>query len=356
MSRISPQLQQQEAQVRRQRRLSSISSVLIALLVMAVLMLVLGLVLLPSMLRRTEPIVSYTAPQHTEERIRQRMLSQTRSKPSAPSMSAAKVIAASAASPTAIPVPDFEPTEPSVDFGNGDDFGEGWDDGGGDGLGRGGSTTFFRHEVKAKRICYVIDYSLSMSGQRDRLMRDELTKSVSQLGAGTQYQMIFFAGPAWEAGWQVTMADDRKTARVEDGRTVFKWDSTGNAHRWEPKGRRQKPGWISAGPHTLEASLKMVKDTPLEWGTNWENPLEMAVRMDPPPEIIFFMTDGAVAGDMVELGRRLGARAKAKDIVVNTVAMMQPDAEGGMKELARRTGGQFSVVRPGGEVEVVPME
>jgi len=50
-------------------------------------------------------------------------------KPSAPSSSMAKVIASSSASPTAVPVPNITVTKPSIDFGNGDDFGDGWADG-----------------------------------------------------------------------------------------------------------------------------------------------------------------------------------------------------------------------------------
>jgi hypothetical protein len=55
-------------------------------------------------------------------------------KPSSPSASMAKVITANTASPTAIPVPEVDISTPSLDFGDGDDFGAGW----GDGTGAGG--------------------------------------------------------------------------------------------------------------------------------------------------------------------------------------------------------------------------
>ena len=59
----------------------------------------------------------------------------------------AKVIASTITSPTTVPVPCMEVDEPSLDFGNGDDFGEGWG---------GGAASFFQHKVNAKRLCFMI--------------------------------------------------------------------------------------------------------------------------------------------------------------------------------------------------------
>ena len=355
MSKISlNSFQAQEAMVKRQRQMSTLTSLLIALLTLALLLIILAFVLLPSFMKEEHVLVSYNAPVDPEQQIQQKTVSMQRSKPSAPSSASAKVIAANTVSPTAIPVPDVEVTEPSLDFGIGDDFGDGWGNGSGDGMG-GGGTTFFRQQVSAQRICYVIDYSGSMKGARDKLMRKELTKSVEQLGVGLQFQLIFFAGPAWVAGSDVSMAKDKKTAQIKlDGKS-FKWKSPGGAYNWDSVGTKQKPEWISGGPGTRQEALKQVKGSPLIWGTNWENPLEMALEMDPAPQIIFFMTDGAVGGDMVKLAKRLGHRAKTKGTVINTVAMMQPKAEAAMKELAKRTGGQFTIVKENGKVELVPI-
>ena len=92
------------------------------------------------------------------------------------------------------------------------------------------------------------------------------------------------------------------------------------------------------------------------WGTIWTPPLEMAMSMDPPPQIIFFMTDGATGGNVVEEAKKIAAKAKSKQIIINTVAMMQPKAEAAMKELAKRTGGQFTMVEQGGKVKLVPLK
>ena len=55
-------------------------------------------------------------------------------KPSNPSSSMARVISSSQGFSTAVPVPSVEINEPSLDFGVGDDFGDGWGNGAGGGL------------------------------------------------------------------------------------------------------------------------------------------------------------------------------------------------------------------------------
>jgi hypothetical protein len=76
----------------------------------------------------------------------------------------------------------------------------------------------------------------------------------------------------------------------------------------------------------------------------------MAFDMEPPPQIIFFMTDGQMSGrDMMDLSRDLASKAKKKNIVVNSIAMMEPLAEESMLDLAKRTGGIFTIVEKGGK-------
>lgn len=355
MSRVGFKiLEAAEARARHQRRLSSAASVGIALLVVALMMLILAFVLLPTLNRERPNIVAYAAPQSQDPEVRQKLRTRMQAKPSAPSMSSARTIVADVASPTAIPVPDVDVSEISPDFGTGDDFGQGWAEGTIDGMG-GGGTTFFRQQVTAQRFCYVIDYSLSMRGEQDGLMRDELTKSVKQLGPAVQFQLIFFAGPAWVAGSEVKMQRGNKSAVVTHRGRDYKWKSTGGAHNWEPVGRKLEPDWLQGGTSQMKKALDHVKETKLVWGTDWEDPLEMALAMEPAPQIIFFMTDGATGGDMVALAKKLGNRAKRQGTIINTVAMMQPKAESAMKELAKRTGGQFTIVRKGGESELIPL-
>ncbi len=304
-----------------QRRNSTISSVVIAFLVVVLVALVLGYFLLPQLVVEAPTIVTYESNLSEDTELEQKKV-QTRvdRKPSSPSSSMAKVIAANTASPTAVPVPDVDVSTPSLDFGDGNDFGEGW---GSDGDGGGGGTTFFGQTVKAKHFAYVIDFSRSMnSGGREALMRKELNDSIDQIAAGTHYALIFFAGPAWEAG--STVQSRRGVATVTGkNRKEYKWRSAGGHSRWEHDGKKQPIDWLVASKRQLKASKKIVEETQLILGTVWDNPLMMALEMDPVPQVIYFMTDGSASGSDV-WAKEVGEKAKKLGVVINCVAMMQP--------------------------------
>lgn len=346
---IKPEI---EARLRYQRRNSFISSSVIGFLTVVLLMLLLSFLLLSPLFQESPTIVTYqTETPPEEEQTERKINNNVERKPSAPSSAMARVIAANTQSTVAVPVSDTPVTAPSVDFGDGDDFGDGW----GDGDGSGGGATFFNQRVKAKRIAYVIDFSQSMNGPREKLMRKELHKSISGLSASITFQMIFFAGPSWVAGNQVDMPKGRRSATVVDDRKKFDWICGGKAHEWKPKGNKQQPGWLAMDGATLDKSLSLIRNTPLVWGTNWEPALTMALAMDPPPEVVFFMTDGLTGGDSEELAKTIGNQAKSKRITINTVAMMEPRAEKAMKDLAKRTGGQFTIIEEGGKIRQVPL-
>lgn len=126
------------ARLEAQKRSSIISSIVIALLVIVLVLLILFFYLLPSLNIKPPTIVTYHAGQPDKEEMDQKEINpQIQRKPSAPSSSVAKVIAAQTTSPTAVPVPE-QADEPNLDFGSGDDFGAGWGtggDGGGGGFG-----------------------------------------------------------------------------------------------------------------------------------------------------------------------------------------------------------------------------
>lgn len=347
-AQISPEAQ---ARLAVQRRNSTILSGVIALLMVAIIGLLLGLFLLPSLVKETPTIVTYQANEAVAETPEpDKVKSSIQRKPTSPASTMARVIASAASSPVSIPVPDVAVDTESVDFGDAQDFGTGW---GADlGMeGGGGGATFFNQSVKADRIAYVIDYSQSMKGERDALMRKELTKSISGIKAGTQFQMIFFAGPAWVAGGQAHAGGNQGTVKASGGRTI-KWTGKG-ANHWTPVGNAEKAEWLTMTGNQMGKSLKMIEETKLVYGTDWTNPLEMAFEMEPTPQIIFFMTDGITGGDMMKLTDELAAKARRKGIMINSVALMEPKAEKPMFNLADKTGGAFTIVESGGKVREV---
>lgn len=231
--------------------------------------------------------------------------------------------------------------------GQGSGFGTGFGSGMGDGMAKGAPPVFFGLEMRAQRVVYVIDFSISMRADgRDTLMREELSRSVKALPDGTKYQLIFFSGPVWLAGDQVS------NNVVKSGGKEYKWSSK-SPWEWTCNGPLMKAGWLDANDTQRKKSLSLIKNQELIGGTDWEAPIEIAINMDPPPEQIFFMTDGAMENrDMRRLVRGLVAKANAKNVKINTVNMMVPqkDAIAAMDDLATKTGGKFTIVERGGRV------
>ncbi len=134
-AQISPEAQ---ARLDAQKRTSTITSLIIALLLMVLVGVILMIIAMASNVKAIPQIVSYSGAAESEDNLQQKKVqTQIERKPSAPSSSMSKVIAANTSSPTAIPVPDIDVPEPSTDFGDGNDFGDGWGDG--DGTGAGGA-------------------------------------------------------------------------------------------------------------------------------------------------------------------------------------------------------------------------
>lgn len=106
-----------------------IVSFFVALLEMVLVGVILTLILLPGFFKETPVMVAYNAPVQAEQEVEQKKKTKITTKPTAPSSSQARVIAANTASPLAIPVPDmeFNDSEVSLEFGSGDDFGAGWE-------------------------------------------------------------------------------------------------------------------------------------------------------------------------------------------------------------------------------------
>ena len=135
-AQLSPEAQ---ARLHAQQRNSTITSIIISILLVVLVGIVLLFILLDPIDNFTPEIVSYQAGTEDVDKVKKREMTRSvERKPSAPSSSMAKVIAANTVSNTAIPVPEIDVPDPSTDFGDGDDFGDGWGDGDGGGGGFGG--------------------------------------------------------------------------------------------------------------------------------------------------------------------------------------------------------------------------
>lgn len=142
--------------LQKQRRNSTIWSLFFSLLSVVLLALILGIFLLPNILKETPVLVTYASSLEEQKEVQEKKVTtKVMRKPSAPSSSMAKVIAANSLSPVSIPVPDQIIDSPSLDFGDGDDFGSGW----GSGNGTGGGGTLFGRPVNSSNLGVVLDIS-----------------------------------------------------------------------------------------------------------------------------------------------------------------------------------------------------
>lgn len=214
------------------------------------------------------------------------------------------------------------------------------------GPGNGHAPVIFTFDPKqaAGRIAYVLDFSVTMAGEKDSLMRTELEKALKALPTTTRYSVICFSGPVWLPGDEVT----RGTVKSR-GKT-YQWDSK-SMWEWTHRGPLMDAPWHEAKPSEVKRTLSLVDEVKTIGGTDWQAPLEMAIAMNPPPDIVFFMTDGVMEQrDMMRLTRSIAAKAKARNVTINTVSLMEPGAEEPMADLAKRTGGSFTIVGKDGKI------
>ncbi len=159
---------------------------------------------------------------------------------------------------------------------------------GGDGMGGLGfdlDFSFFgtRGRGGGRHIVFVIDYSASMKGEKEEIMRREAARVISELPKTTQFGVIFFAGPAWPAA-----------SNLE--RTARDWVKTDNdAGSFRPKDWDDLPQmkYKTASTSVCSSMANIIETTPLIYGTVYDCPLYMALSMDPIPDAIFFLTDGS---------------------------------------------------------------
>lgn len=329
-----------------QQKKNTITSILIALLTIVLVGLLLFLVLLPSINNYEAEIVSYPVPTEDVETSDKptpvRSLETKPVPPSAASSSMAKVIASNITSSVSVAVPEEISLEESLDFAENISFDDAW----GNGDAMAGTTSFFGQDVSAERILYVIDYSKSMNGKREELMRKELADSVKKLSSSMKYQLVFFAGQSWVAGDEITMMGGARSTS-----SVIKSKANGKEYTYR-KGnpdKVQKPIWLTADENNLNESTKYIEETQLYYGTQWSNPLDMAFEMKPLPDTIIFMTDGM--GGTQKEAENYAKQAKKKGVIVHTISLLEPKAAQAMSALGENTGGTFSLINDKGRKE-----
>ncbi len=213
----------------------------------------------------------------------------------------------------------------------------------------GGTISFMGNRGTGRRIVYVVDVSSSMSARgtgegsgitRFELLKRELSRSVTGMPAGAQYQVIYFSDFAWAHN----EVDSTKPAELQKAFWEISSDTVATAKI--PHAR-----YITANMSTLRRSKEIIEGSDNPGGTNWGSGLIMALSMRPAPDVIFFMTDGNRNDESgwIEAVTAFNAKQGGRT-VIHTTAMMDPDAATELNQMASNNRGKFSVVLGNGKV------
>lgn len=217
----------------------------------------------------------------------------------------------------------LEATEPSVGLENlqsgaieaagGGPVGEGAPGGGSLGPGGGGGGgSFFGLGGRGTRFAYVVDISGSMSaGARMQVAMDELKRSIGALPDFASFAVFLYSNRAFVPQFQ--------------------------------------ENYLRAMPSNISRVRRWIDEQSPMGGTDPGTAFEQVFALNPPPDMVFFLTDGEIPPQIpTYLASRNGAGGKRK-IVVHCVAFSEDAGQDTLRRCARENEGTFRFVPvPGG--------
>ena len=234
------------------------------------------------------------------------------------------------------------------DFG----IGEGWGKGASFGSGqKGGSIGFFGSRSVAERVVFIVDVSASLSKTQFFMIKKELSKSLDRLAPSVEYQVIFFSGPAWFASDDQSVKNKIHTI-IHKGKE-YVWNTQGGANKYyiESGEELYTSEWLIATQSNIKKTARRIDSVKKSYGTDWRHPLKMALNLKPSPDVVYFLTDGVVGNGKQAVDEIIKVNKRGPKAKIFTISMMQPRAEDLLKELADRSGGDFSVVMEDGDIK-----
>jgi hypothetical protein len=177
--------------------------------------------------------------------------------------------------------------------------------GGRSGGGSGGDANFMGTSAKGNRFCIIADRSGSMGGPKMEFVKAEIIKTLSELRPGAKFNVIMFddvAEPMPGGPWM----EGRK-----DAPRVTPWLRSINARG----------------------------------GTEPYPAFQVALRLNPKPDVIFFMTDGLFSGDVPARVAQLNTPgSNGKRVTIHTIAFHDRSGEALLKQIAEQSGGKYRYV------------
>ncbi len=192
--------------------------------------------------------------------------------------------------------------------GGGDGFGGGGGSGGGGGgggLGGGaGGTSFFGVGGRGTRFAFIVDKSASMASRIGEA-KDELQRAIAGLPDFASVYVLFY--------------DSSEPWAFSD--------------RWE-----------RVRSSTMARLKAWLRDVGPSGGTQPMPAFRMAFALDVRPDVIFFLSDGEIPAETVELVRQLNSRGKR--VTINTIAFGDDAGAAQLRQMAQESDGQFRQVQP----------
>lgn len=232
-------------------------------------------------------------------------------------------------------------TEGPIGLGEGE-FGAGF---GASSAGMGSGVSFFGSRSNGRRFLFVLDHSASMTTAQMELRNRELKKALFKLPAGVQYQVILFGGGAVfaEPGWACSHASGDCVV-TDPGRRKYVFKPFRTVSDWEFVGEDSdlpKAKWLAVSPSNIQRSMSVLDSVEEFLGTDWGIALKIGHQMRPPPDVIFFMSDGSGGNaprPILENNKKFGSPK------INTFAMQTTDGAQQFFKIAEGTGGDFVIV------------
>ncbi|MDF1813577.1 MAG: hypothetical protein P1V20_15365 [Verrucomicrobiales bacterium] len=342
---------EKEAEITRRERTAKIQSLIVALITISavIVMMAYAVVAVP---RPAPPqIVATSVVSPAEEALEKTTIKQVQTTPtprqSASAMSMEVMTVASASSLSMMsfdsPAIDLGAASLGTDFGSSMSFGD---------TAGGSSVMFFGGKSTGKRFLFILDASISMKDEQIKLRNDELERTLKTL-RGVDYQVMLFAGGAYYAdkGWALS-PDNPKTKTCPElfvsphGKYAFKGTGLFKFDLLDEKEFRS-PDWKKASASAVRRTIEFVRKSKKFGGTDWDNALRMGHMMKPPPDVIFFMSDGLDN----ELNEKEILRNNKKNgrPKINCVAMQTAKGSGKFAAIAKGSRGTYTIVDKDGE-------
>ncbi len=172
--------------------------------------------------------------------------------------------------------------------------------GGSAGLGEG--VSFMGVKAYGNRICVIADSSGSMSGKKLKFVKQEILETITSLRGAKRFQLIFFASRSDgypHVGWRHPKVDRNNLVAYLDAKS-------------------------SGG------------------GTNPTPAFQDAFNLSPPPDVIYFMTDGLFPGDVPSQVASLNT--KRPKVQIHAISFMDRSSESLMRQIAEDSGGTYNHV------------